>query len=98
MENANRDALAQERHTEHCTMAAFLLSFEHGVFRIGKNIDDMNRFALEAAGQRAPPRCHWQSFDVFTEAGGESMPRHEMVVRTPLTSDRGRIRLTESSS
>ena len=47
MENANRDALAQERHTEHCTMAAFLLSFEHGVFRIGKNIDDMNRFALE---------------------------------------------------
>src|SRR5215510_16068752 len=98
MENPNRDPLAQKRHSEHCAKAAFLLSFSQGVFRISQNIDDMNWLALEqnSACYRPPARLHWQSFDVFIEAGWEPMRRHKMVVYAFLTSDRRRVRLAKS--
>src|SRR5262249_16371095 len=35
VEHPNRSSLAQERYSEHCAPAAFLLRFSHGVFRIG---------------------------------------------------------------
>src|SRR5262249_40642054 len=98
MEHANRDPLAQERHTERCAIAAFLLSFDQSVFRIGQNVDDVNRFALKqnSASYRPPAPLHWQRFHVLMVARGVPMRRHTMVVRAFLTSDRGHIRFTKS--
>src|SRR5262249_6509193 len=98
VKHADRDRFAQERYTEQCAKASSLLSFDQGVFRIGYNIDDLNRFALKqnSASYRPPTRLHWQSFDVFTVVGREPMPRHKMVIRASLTSDRGHICFTKS--
>src|SRR5215468_1669642 len=98
MENPNRDPLAQKRHSEHCAKAAFLLSFNQGVFKISQNIDDMNWLALKqnSACYRPPTRLHWQSFDVLVVTGRVPIIRHKMVVRTSLTSDRRHLCLTKS--
>src|SRR5262245_23598738 len=97
VEHADRDRLAQERHSEQCAKADSLLSFNQGVFRIGYNIDDLNRLALKqnSASYRTPIPLHWQSLGV-TVAGPEPVTRYNMEVSTFLTSDRGHIRITKS--
>src|SRR5215813_7551367 len=97
VKHADRDRLAQERHTEQCAKADFLLNFDQGEFRIGYNIDDLNRLALKqnSASYRPPTRLHWQSF-YDTVAGREPVRRYNMEVSTFLTSDRGHIRFTKS--
>jgi len=99
VKHADRDRLAQERHTEQCAKSGFLLNFDQGVFRVGYNIDDLNRLALKqnSASYRPPTRLHWQSFD-GTVAGRVPVPRYNMEVFTFLTSDRGHICFTKSGS
>src|SRR5262249_51356216 len=56
--NANRDPLSQKRHAEDRAKIADTCNFTLLVFRIGKNIRNLNGFALEqdSAGYTAAPR------------------------------------------
>src|SRR5262249_11448653 len=56
MEHANRDPLAQERHTERCAIAAFLLSFDQSVFRINSHLPALRKLvAFEEVGDMNSP-------------------------------------------
>ena len=90
----NWDALSQERHTEYRAKTSSLLKFAHRIFRIGQNIDYLNRLALEQnpTEQRSPSLVHRHSLIVVLQTAREAVGGYDVVMSVFLSRDRRDVR------
>src|SRR5262249_60204813 len=85
-----RDAIYQAPHVEHRTKPISLLKFVQRIFRIGHNIDDLNRLALEQnpTEQRSPSLVHRHSLIVILKTGREAVGGYHIIMSVFLARDR----------
>ena len=69
--HANWNPLTKKWHAEDCAKVAESCEFTEGVFRISKNIRNLNGFALQqnSADYTAASRCKYRIFCMFIELG-----------------------------
>src|SRR5262249_47611653 len=99
-QDANRDAVAQHRHTEHGAEPAQLLGLSPSIFWVGRHIGDMYNltFQQSSSHDRAPLRYHRESTHIFEELRREAIRLGGKEDSACLTGNGGFVGLAQLSS
>src|SRR5262249_33886324 len=99
-QDANRDAVAQHRHTEHGAEPAQLLGLSPSIFWVGRHIGDMYNltFQQSSSHDRASLRYHRESTHIFEELRREAIRLGGKEDSACLTGNGGFVGLAQLSS
>jgi hypothetical protein len=93
-DDADRAAFAQQRHAEDGAIADLLLCGLQPIFRIGQNVGDVDRFALEhgARDDAAPARGEWNAAGKIPVIGRSAISRDDAIILALLAMHGGETR------